>query len=759
MGLFSSKTKTQVGTQVQRVIEDGALPNAILNGVSKSLFGVESNGEQMIEYIFDEVTNSIALRAKSMYKYGRDGYVYGLPKSTIKSSQAGKVASKAAIEAELNQTVQINYYHFGPLNNLHLAWQKLVSVHGYDSNTNKLEVLSVQKGKDVFLYDMQVVVTHASLEEMENGSLDQWGTPPSAGTSPKKKYQIIQSGSLGKPTTFAVDPNATGDYVRVDYCWEEDVPAIVDGITIQRKTIKEDSFTIPMTGFDMLADYHQVKYVLSNGKAGYWIYRTGDGTHAAVDNVFHTEYEDSGSFFPITYLRYNKAQLTEDNNPVEYKSSEKLLNYINMDYTSLVDGVNANPDIADVEQALIMMAVPAVTENSLEQRYLFDFFSNIQNQTINENNNFNLPQIAGIKLNLGHVQTDTSIVIQDKRFKMALSYREIVKQKVSGNFGEIGAYASGYSSTQEDMNIPVLGGIDIVWPKESEYHYYRHQVTNEIYEEIRITNLKMTYWIFEQYTTTGDGTDKILMIPLDIGITENYSIPDRETLYSRGLHYVFNSRVVTKLKWYQTGIFKALLIIAAIVITILSHGTTIESIGAAIAAGTFTLAQFGLLVLSGLLEYLVVTMAVKIFVKLVGIKFAFIAAIVAALAGVTIAINTGSLAGAPWAKDLLMLSTNMTKGIGRELSGDFEDLLAEKTDFEKYMEDQTKLLDKTKDLLNGNNYLSPLLIMGESPNELYQRTVHSGNIGVLSIDAVTSYVDIALQLPQLSDTIGETKYG
>ncbi len=89
------------------------------------------------------------------------------------------------------------------------------------------------------------------------------------------------------------------------------------------------------------------------------------------------------------------------------------------------------------------------------------------------------------------------------------------------------------------------------------------------------------------------------------------------------------------------------------------------------------------------------------------------------------------------------------------MKADFLDLLQEGKEFSLFVEEQNKLLDDAKALLQGNNHLDPFVIFGESPQDFYNRTVHSGNIGVLGISAISSYVDIALTLPKLNDTLGE----
>ena len=751
MGLFGSKTKTQVGTQVQRVLEDDALPNSVREGFIENLFDGEA--DQQTEYAMDHLANSIALRASRMYEFGEKSYIFGLPQSTLKSSSMGRDATLATLRTLYGGSTQLSYYHFGPLNNLHLAWMVLVNQHGYIAGSNKLTNLSAQKQTDVFLSDMQVVVTDAMLDELANGSLDQWGDPPNAGPAPVRPMLGIAVGQHGKATPFAVDPSAPGDYVKVTYCWEETIIKVVEGVNVPIKQTKEDSFSIPMTGYDFLADYHQARYVAANGKVDYWIYEAGTGQYPTIDAIFDTEYSGTGSFFPFAYLRYDKKSGVADENSAEYKSSVKLLKYLNMDFQSVAEAVNENPDIADVEQAMVMMAVPAVTSSPMEQRYLFDFFHSVQQGTSSyaNNNKFDLDVLN--KQALGADVPSTGIIIQDKRFKMALNYNSVVKRGVAGSIGPIGTYSSGFGVVENTVDVPVVGGGTKPWTNTVKTHWYRHQVTESVYEEIKVYGLKMTYYIFEQYTTTGDEDDDILLIPLDQNITKEYSVSKREVLYSRSLHYVFNSRVVTKLKWYQTGLFRAIMIIVAIVVTVLSYGSTWQTLGAAVAAGTITISQLVIMLLIGALKYLLVSLAIKLFVKAVGAKIAFIAAIVAAIAGVTVAIDNGSFASSPWAKDLLTVSTSLAQGVNNQLKVDFNDLLAQQTEFEKYVKEQTKTLEDAQNLLDESNTLNPLLIFGESSNDFYQRTVHSGNIGVLGIEAVESYVDVALQLPKLNETM------
>lgn len=749
MGLFGSNKKTLVGTSVSRVIEDDQIPDSVLEGMTRNL--VET-GDQMTEQVMESLSNSIALRANRMYNFGRNGYLYGVPTGTVHSSFAGKQASQAALQTLTGGTVQIEYYHFGPLNLLHLAWQRLMSQFGYDPATNKIDSLSTTQ-KPVYLRNLRIVVNEASLEELSNGSLDQWGVPPTAGPTPENGFRPSTVGVLGTSLAYVVDPNTTQDYALVDTCWTEQEP-VMPGSSLMKTVIKFGSFNMSLAGMDMTKDFHQARYLDHNNRVGYWIYQTNAGTYPEIDAVFNTAYDGSGHIFPWLYFRFNRVSQGLNKLDRPYKDSRRMANILNLDFDRLVEGIHNNPDIADVEQAMMMMAVPANTSNGIERRYLFDFFSGLYaSQKAQDHANAAADLAAQCILqSLSIAVNRSSMIIQDARFKMALNWKNIVKRKVAGSIGPVGTYLSGANSVPASVNIPSLSG-DIVSKDVSEKrHWYQHQVSTGVYEEIQIFELKMTYFVFGEYTTTGDETDEILLIPVDMSIARAYTIPEREVLYSRSLHYVFNSKVVVKLKWYQTGIFKVVLTIVMVILALFTYGASLKALFVALAAGTLTIGALAMILLEMLLRYLVTNLLMRLFVKLTNAKVAFLVALVAAIAGTAIGYEAG-IQGSLTASQLLNLSTGLAREINQRLRSDAIHLQEEYSEFRDYVKEQTQLLEKTQDLLDSHVRLAPIVVFGEKPDDFYQRTVHSGNIGVIGLDAISSYVDVALTLPKLSDTI------
>ena len=130
-------------------------------------------------------------------------------------------------------------------------------------------------------------------------------------------------------------------------------------------------------------------------------------------------------------------------------------------------------------------------------------------------------------------------------------------------------------------------------------------------------------------------------------------------------------------------------------------------------------------------------------------------AVAAAAYGMYHYVNTGSMLKIPWAGDLLSIANSLIgAGMGemmRELQNDYSNFLRE-------AEEAMDLLNEARGLLEEKHHLSPFILFGESPSDFYNRTVHSGNTGILCFSAISSYTEIALKLPEFNDTVGETFY-
>lgn len=748
MGLFSSDYVTTVGTSVSRLVEDKRIPDSVKTGVLKALF---QDGDTP-SYIMEEVVASIGIRADRYYRYGRDKYVHGLPSGQRLSSTRGVDQVTAILSALHGSKASVEYCHFGVPNSLHIGWVKLVDVYGYNEDTNEIAALSQEKGSPVYLKDMVVVIPEESLKLRTLAALTPWGTPANAGYTPNRTFNGGALGGMTNASPINVDPALEVEHVRIDYTWQTIKTTTVNGAAVVTTTSFDASMIVSLVDYFDTGEYYHTKYVV-NGDTKYWMYRVGSGDYADLDANFETQTTESGTYFPFAYFRYAKSSLIKDKTSEQYKTSKRLTKIIGLDYDAVAEAIDSNPDIKQVEQAMLIMAVPANTENEIEQRYLFDFFNNLYED---EESKASSPISAGIRLSQlslfkqANVAPKSSIVIQDKKFKMALTNDGIYKKYVAGSIGAVDSYSSAMETYELEVPVQQFNGPSSIKIQKEKAHIYRHQLTEGLYEELRVNKLTMVYHIYGQYTATGDEADNILLVPLDRSITDKYSILDQEPLYTRSLHFVFNSRVVTEVKWYQQEWFSIFLIVIAVVWEI-STGFSDGGQALALALGVSQVTLVLLLILIDMAIGLLVQLTLKLFVKVFGKDIATIAAIIAIIYVGYQGFNMGSLAKVPYAGDLIMLVNGLQSEILRSM---YVDLKNEASDFSLFLEKQTALLDKAKDLLDDTVALNPFIIFGEKPNDYYNRTVHSGNIGILGLEAVSSYVDIALTLPTINDSLG-----
>jgi len=716
------------------------LPDSVQSGLTAAIFGTGSIASNSLE----QLARGIGIKADRMYTYGGNGYIYGLPSGRTTRATQGKPQVTAILSALEGAPVDLEYCHYGAPNLLHIGWMKLTQNHGYNATTNQIGSLTASIGHPVYLNNMTVVVGSGYHAQMEAEALDQWGAPATAGYTPARSASGLWTLSRA-PTQVLEEDNITPAYLRVDYIWAP------NGLNL---VYSYGTFNISTTEYDDNDDYFHVKYTVGTATK-YWMYRRGAGTYPTLDNLFVQTTAVNGTYFPFGWFRFGQTADSVAPGNAHYESSKKLFKFLNMDYQKVHEAINRNPGIADVHQAMMVLAVPALATHEVERRYLFDYFSElfdaspVKFRTPVEASLANIQEEAGLN--------NSAVLIRDARFQMALSNGGITKKRIAGTTAAVGKHTSGFATqiirysytAYEDGYL-----VDQEGETPVSYHYYRRQVNKFFYDEIIVMDLRMVYFIYGGYNTTADGTERTLLVPLDRSITETYSTVVREQLYSRSLHFVFNSVQIQKIKWYQQSFFKAIIIIAAIVIAVVTMTPGTESAiysliyGTAIEAGAAAIT-----LLTALVPGLLVSFGLELLVKAIGTDAAFLLALVAAAAATGLMINAGSIKGVPFAQELLQLSSGLAKGAGQSLQTAYKEIANQFQTFKEFAETANEEIEQAKKLLENDNYLSPFVIFGESPDDYYNRTVHSGNIGVSSLSAVSSYVDIALTLPKIDDTL------
>jgi hypothetical protein len=228
---------------------------------------------------------------------------------------------------------------------------------------------------------------------------------------------------------------------------------------------------------------------------------------------------------------------------------------------------------------------------------------------------------------------------------------------------------------------------------------------------------------------------------------------------------MFNSVIVTELEWYQQQWFQILIVIVQMYLFVVSMG----SLGAPSSWALSGAARLGFtgamkVFVAVVIQQSVSVLISKIFIKaveLLELDEAFdilIKLVVAALTIKAFSFVTG-VNGAPFADQLLFAASGIQTGIQTNVA---IEMAAEDAEWEDFLEESKEKSDELKEDMDAlwperNEFLdawhssrtAPILDFNESPTDFFNRTIHTGNIGTLAVDAIHQYTALKLQLPEI----------
>ena len=808
MSLFKTKKKTIVDATAVRVIEDQFLPEPLVGATMEAIRG----GDDFTKVLMEMALNGSFRNFENMYKYAEKGknnggYTYGLPNVNLKTNYDGYDILRGILQAQHPSAIDVEYVHFRPPSNFHLFWQYLFEDADYRHTYQLLGDLSAEKGRWVFLE--KVIATQNKAidapvrEENSGGNWENFTSNTVIG-SPVPSSEDLLFGTDPADDPYAINLNQAfmsqiilrevregpteTDGVEYHYVWAD-----LDG------TVHRESRFLDLSSYDFGNEYYQAKYsVMEQGVETwyYWTYSVLQGLYPTLDAVFEKpEYVDPGTFFPIVVFRDNKEDRSVDAteadpeavNSDEFITTTKLLDYIGVDYASLGKQINENPDIGDVEQVAMIMAVQLNSQEPVEIDYLHRFFNSLYDK---------LPEAAktnlyGLTTELSNAdyRTSTNSAFADEsyvwnfwdnNYASHFSFDGMSRRLVAGElapdpdglYGLVGAVTNELAVI-DGVNYSFLTG---GWSEDIEQtqHVLRKQITPHVYEEIRIINAKMRYHVIDGKSAVSlPDDDNIFLIMLDHDICKDINTVDRTKLYHRSLHLIFFSFVIQKTKWYESSIFKFVLVAIAIVIAVITIQPQIASVIASVVTGGSVTYALLIWLVKKLVLGFVIGLVLNEVVKELGLEESFIiAALLVAVSFLLPEVDTDTtLTGVMQhltAENLLMAGTMLIKSVEEVLALEFQDLATAMEELERLQEEAWEELDDVSELLYSNSNLldpfgfigtAPAFIPGETPDGYIARSIHTGNIGVKSLEIIENFVDESLKLPTLANESGEFIYG
>ena len=695
MGLFS-KTVTTYASQAMSLIEDNPkfIPTTIRNAIL--------SGSDIMSSIQGALTNNIALSAKHYYTYGRDHYLYGLPTGTF-----------------VGYYVDVNAIH-----------GVLESIEGVPVYLASATAASEPDGRFFILPWLQSV-----------------------------SYSWVDNSFtyLGVECTFISAEVTADNTITLTYQYKT---TPVDGAPISVAARLILSANVTFNSLYVLAIYYLLDEAgLPTGDAKFFTYLVSSGVYPEITST-NTKAQEA-PYYPVVPIRYNNTSLS---NMDGYSTAKKLLKKIGIKVDDVLAGIENNPDIKDIDYAFIILGFNMDTTSSYAVEYMHNYFSFLADNSIYDKMAYTTWHDKFTDGEVNNPPPMNRLVVSDVMYKSEIAYRYITKKVVSGVIGTIGTVDKEIIIRERERHYVgnnVTFHFTSAFFSENSSLFLRKQITSSSYEEIEVRGLTHTN-IVNNKNITGriestlkevveDKDNNNFIVPLNSYIFDHtLSVTKRINLMYDCIQIIINSYETTKLKWYQTGFFQFVLLVITIALTI--YG--MPELGIALQTATAT--EIAVMFATQLAITVAVQLAVRVAIKALGINGALAAILIVVAAVATYQFAGGSgMKNLPWAKEMMSAVNTLPSAYNKEVSAMTKDILEDMAAFQQSAQTQLDEIHKKLEEITKQSNLDPLGIFAlmdyypnESIDDYYYRHCHMGNPGVLTLDAITDYVDNMLNIKQ-----------
>lgn len=513
--------------------------------------------------------------------------------------------------------------------------------------------------------------------------------------------------------------------------------------------------------------------------------------------------DEGNNFLPVIPLRYRNEDMTREEvqDKKQYITSKKLLDIINVDIDEVAAKINENPDVGEIDYAYLMFGIDLQTEEIASLRYLVAFFEHVIDKACINALDFYRTLLSSLPSSIyttdAHRQRTTCIYISGAGAKNpvtvttetvittsadgALTVSTVNGNPAWGSFEEFGLVMSvGYVSIRSEIltgSVGSIGHVTKTLVREADSRAYFKadvpegsalvlckQITSNTYKRITVFGLFHANYIRYPHgiTTTlanviDDPDNHGFIIPLHYNVVQQMEPLERSNVYADSFMLVLNSVKKVRVKWYQTDMFQFIFVAS---VTIVTMGNPLAT-----AAAAGVMAVLEAIVLRVVLS-IAISAALNLVASWVGADAVVIAAAVIATAAVVSGNPSMSItvpgASLPVSATFLDLSLALVSSANVEIQRQIGEVGKEQDKFNKEkevllekLEEVEKLLPDTEALADVTNLLgmqahSATLwqaVPGD-PGKFYDLTIHTGNIGTLSLSGPSTFYDRALSLPE-----------
>lgn len=809
MGLFSSSSKTYVSSVTYPLGDDDpakrvdfakyVVLNSILQDVniSRSLTSAYMGGGGM--------------NLKRTFNYARDKYTQGLPEGGMLYAESPDrtVVTNILETLEPGAQVYLSTATVAIADFTFWAERYLAQTYGYDRTT-----LTFTQPPDgvaataVVSYDVERTGAIRILFMNPNNTSKILTYYPkdlqSQALYLHSVYQIVRN--FPTEVTTTTRPSEAGDTAGVTT-----TNVLVERASEIQQTITKTTITI--SGGNTTTEVE--KKVSSMSRPKYFLYRLGSGTYPTLDALRNTTGPGSitSPFYPAIPLRIDNVDYTSaaySSKPL-YETSEALLKQMGVSLGDIATNLMSNASINEIDFAFIQFGVALNSRTPECKKYIYEFLEMLSSLTAFSKAEFDAWETAHV-MTIANMQADggdpaaagtqvptdfggstggiddygfgsppTNILkIFDPSFGERTKALDIFLQwqwiDTTQHAGVISATAKpgdvlvGTSGSADLMEL--LGGMVL----DKSIFFAVRQIDEGTYEKITISGLTHTNNVYKDkqviitaFDAMNVATEEGFILPLSRQVLDVMSMKDVTQMSYDCMHLVLNSYQVVKKKWYQTGIFKVLLIIVAIVLTVLAVAVPSPASAAFIktAAGIVSIlgvsglvAVFILATVTVVAGMVLTKVLTPVFINAFGEKWGRVLAVIAVALTMNYA-STGKLLGnlltTPLtATKLIQGSISVTNLYSQYLTGSMIELDVNgkmkvmQEDYDKRMDEIQKLSDELlgstalidiQGFLDKNEYQ-------ESPLVFLSRTLMTGSdVAEITFGQISGMAEVGLQLP------------
>jgi hypothetical protein len=348
---------------------------------------------------------------------------------------------------------------------------------------------------------------------------------------------------------------------------------------------------------------YRLLYVMSidGGPNRSYSYKYGDGS-ASINLYLKSLTTPRRNTFPAIVLKkknrwiddnkfYTKLTVAPDywRSQPAWRTSRVYCNRMGINMKDLIKLVKESPDENKIDYVFVQPGTIISSPNLCAHEYHFNYFNRLR-LTMPDNK----PAFDEWRSKIVEGKTkrsnSTSCPAQyvhiydpetaDATLNMKIAWRYMEYQEVEGTIADKFTVECGAKDSLEIV-VP-LGRARKKVQYEFTPVWFRKRLTDTTYAELKVVGLWHENYVYKGESVKSGIWDAFndpdgdygtgFLIPLDWEILNTLSAREQLQLAQENTHIVFNCYKVVKEKWYQTGIFKVVLIIISVVVIIISWG-------------------------------------------------------------------------------------------------------------------------------------------------------------------------------------------